>query len=64
MHVLIVASCMGCAVTCQSGTSNSRPVVTPISALIDLLGIRDLHDTVDLVWSQMRSLALRRLRAT
>lgn len=46
------------------GTSNTRPVVTPISVLIDLLDIRDLHDTVDLVWSQMRSLALRRLRAT
>lgn len=46
------------------GTSNSRPVVTPISARIDLLDIRDLHDTVDLVWSQMRSLVLRRLRAT
>jgi hypothetical protein len=47
-----------------AGASNSRPVVTPISALIDLLDIRDLHDTVDLVWSQMRSLVLRRLQVT
>lgn len=43
---------------------NSRPVVTPISALIDLLDLRDLQDTVDLVWSQMRTLVLRRLRET
>jgi hypothetical protein len=55
---------MDCPVVPPVDTSNSRPVVTPISPLIDLLDIRDLHDTVDLVWSQMRSPVLRRLRAT